>query len=288
MPRGGNNNNTGRYFPRAARVRTQTRRRRSIVQRNARRKTTRRGNKRAIMANSMLLRRLNRIHKSHLVYTDYVKTGVMQQTYRLWGCVALIDPKTWAPTMRTNAVVQLENSSYIKRATLNLYANLISENEAVTWNIFLCRLRKDYSNLDLCEIIKTPPPVPPGPGPSYPDWTNGKTYYRGTELGKVTLNSGMLKVMKHYYFTLTANRVDSTNTNLTPAGNPSSTYRRIQLSIPLNIKVNAQQSFNWKTMTSTNIPYYDQVYLLCVPDARNQATTNTLQYEFMATCINSD
>lgn len=268
-----------RYFPRTYSLRRRTRGR-SAYRRPIRR---RRGVRSRVTRNSRTINRVARIQRSHMITTDWVMTDSIPMTYRQWNCVPLIDPAGWTNIMRTSIEVGRENSIFIKRGVLNLYTALTGGQASVTWNIFLVRLRKNFANMDLQSIVNTPIPTPT---PPIPYWTNQGTYYRGNAYGKVTLNQGLLRVLKHWYFTLTDDRI--AGQTVEQAGTPSSTYRRMQINLPINQKINGQMLLNWKIMNADNIPFYNQTYLLCVPDCADQTAINTVQYEFLTTAVSTD
>lgn len=276
----------GRYFPRASTARTRRRRRPTLVSRNARRRPTRRNNRRSILRNSRVIQRLSRIQKSHMVFCDWWMSESIPHTYRQWHCTPLVNPTAWANIMRQNIDVLTENSTYMRSGTLNIYTQLTNSQAAVTWNIFLVRLRKNYANTDLTDVVNN---IGPTPTPPIPYWSNTQSWIRGQAYGKITLNSGLVKVIKHWYYTLSDNRLESTYSgDPTQAGTPTSTWRRLQCRIPLNQKVNGQQAFSWKVLNDRNIPYYNQVYLLACPDCADQQATNALQYDFLASTVNYD
>lgn len=272
-----------RVYPRRTTARTRTRRKASIVRRNARRRPTRRGNRKGILANSRVIRRLDKIQKSHMVYTDYTINGFHAASYIQWHCAALVNPDQFTAVLRQNNDVTREGSTYLRYMTLNLYTWLTNSQAATTWNIYLVRMRKTFGNYNLEDVINN---IPPQPAPPAPYWGSGDAWHSGVEFGKVTLNTGMVKVMKHWYYTQSCNRIDTTQANI--AGNPASTYRRIQVNIPLKFKISSQYLQSWTSLDNTSIPYYQQVYLVFRPESRDQTVLNSLQWDAVVSAVNYD
>lgn len=264
----------GRFFPKTTSV-TKRRRRRSLYSKNAKRPAKPGANKRSILANTRLLSRIARVQRSHQVYTDYYMRSETQLINREWYCVPLVDPSNYIPTLRRNDDVLTEKATFIKRCVLNLQFFLSRTVPTITWNVFLVQMRTNYQNYDLLAML------------SDPTWTNNYAYVRPNVLDRITLNSGYLKVLKHWYFTIQDNRFDSTMGIV--SGYPASTYRRIQCSIPINCRIanNLDQNGVWPTLSALNIPHEKQVYLLMVPDSMTTTFTSDATYSTITTCMNT-
>lgn len=257
----------GRYFPRITKFNTRRRKRAGIVTKAKRRGKTRGAIRAQTIANAKIINRLDKIQRSHIVYTDYRNSGIAGGVNLVFSADSLINPSAMAPWGRKNFSAIGQQSCFLKKCTLNMYFQLPESSTASTWNVYLVRLTKQFSQLSLQQWLANPL------------WTDGEMYSNQTAYGKITLNHGMFRVFKHWYFTLTQDRIEMGATAVgAPTGYPSSTYRRIQVPIPVNYKVSNSIGNAWPALTPGNIPYHKQVYLLAV-NQNGQQILNSFQWE---------
>jgi len=234
------------------------------------------------MSNARLLARHSAMLRRHKVYTDWQFTGTLNlDTSLQWYGSKLTDFSTWEPVLRQDPLAGRSTRTFVQRMVINMRVSL---KDAVDTglSIFIVTPRKDFASRDFSSIL--------------PQLTTEYIYPNPGNLGyNVRLNSNVVKVHHAKYITLTANGLNDSGPP-DNAGNPFTTYRKWQVTIPFrsNVQFPAQYTAgeNWRNVTWEMLPYYQKFYVL-IFNATTLSTTPGADGPFftfdqLATCINSD
>lgn len=202
------------------------------------------------------------------VYTDWQMSNytTIPASGTTWHIVKLTDFSTWVSKMRMDTNVNESNHTFIKRLQINLS----------TWTT------AGYSQVNM--FIVRPRWSAAGDDPSIQGMVAGTDYIEGPSGhgGDVRLNSGKYKVLWSAYKMLTIASIGQTGGNNQLPGDPSESYYRRQVNLPVNMRVSTTNLASWTTKSFDDLPYYNKLYLLVL----NSGTGTAVSYDQLATCIN--
>lgn len=264
----------GGHYPRSTRPKVRKGRRTSLVKKNASRFRRRGGAKKAILSNSHMIQRLYKTQIASRIYTDWRLTSTTAVASGAMGGVCLVDPAGWTSVLRMDPNVQFKQTTYLSHMTLNIQTYCPPSSGSITWNIFLCTLRKNFSDIDPLTL----PLIEPN------------DYIVGLPHGRVFLNQGVFKVMRQLYYTISPTVMDgvAVDTATKTLGDPSDTWRRSQMNVSLKFPLSFRRDKPWKDLHVAAIPYYQRIYLLAYPVTGVAAVESVFQYQALFTCVNSD
>lgn len=241
--------------------------------------------KRQILTNARHIAYLNKMVKSNRIYCDWQRSSEINAPVDMgggfttfWGIRPLTDLAGWRACLRQSDAVLHAARTFISRLQLNMRYQLGNSNYA-QMNIFIVTPRKDYNGED---PAVTPPVL-------------GQGYIEGYRGYNVRLNPAMFKVHYARYMSLTKNSwlepaADANN----PVGNPYSTFKKGQITIPVKMTVRAPFSSpddEWHRLNYVDLPYYHRYYLMCyivqqAPPGTAEDTAASITYDQLATTIN--
>lgn len=263
------------------------RRKTSQVQRIRFQRPTARHQQKQILTNARVIRRLHKAVFGNRVYCDWRYQGQMFATLddgsvsKTWFCVPLTSFPDWQAVLRQDQNVSDSSTTYLQRMQLNMRLFLQSSNYAF-FNIFVVTNRRDQNARD------TPAEVALGNNP-----INNIDYIASPEGINLRLNSSIWKVHYAKYATLTETTLlEAAPSPPLVAGNPYSTWRKMQVNIPLKYKVrNPTSGTPWTNLSYMNLPYYQRYQLLV--EVQQQAADTVpqnggarLDWDMLATTIN--
>lgn len=244
---------------------------------------TARNQKSQIMANARLLARHSRMIRTHRIWTDWQYSIEAILENNVWSCYRLTDFSTWNPVLRQDVnVARSASHTFIDRLVLNFRASLYSA-ASTGISVFIVSPRKNYATRD--------PSISPPLGVE--EWITN-TANPGYN---VRLNSNVWKVHHARYITLTYNAFDDPlpNPPQGEAGNPFSTYRKWQVTLPckMGITVPYQPSAGpatWKDADFNMLPFYNRYFVMIYNHTVLTAGQDApyVAFDQLATCINSD
>lgn len=234
-----------------------------------------------IMANARLLARHARMIRNHRVWTDwqYAQESILEND--TWAGFRLTDFPSWNAVLRQDKNTNQSTHTYVQRLVINFRASLYAAS-SMGLSLFIVTPRKTFASRD---AVATPPVA-------VEEWiTNGNA--PGFNL---RLNSNVFKVHHAKYITLTANALDVPGAApTTMAGNPFTTYRKWQVTLPVKMKVTvplqpSEGASSWKDTTFQMLPYYQKYQLLLYPHISQGSGQDApyIAFDQLATCINAD
>lgn len=245
---------------------------------------TSRNQKSQIMRNARVINRHCNLLRNHRVWTDWqcMNEAIFQSD--TWNCFRLTDFSQWNPVLRQNmAVSRMESSTYVDRLVLNLRVSLFAAHSSVV-SFFIVTPRKTFATRD---VVTTPPAL-----------TTEFIYPQNNPGYNVRLNSNVWKVHACKYMTLTTNGLDNPPAAPIPemAGNPFTTYRKWQVTVPCKMKVTipyipAGSAETWQDTQFDMLPFYNRYFLMVYNHTIQASPTSDapfLTFDQLATCINSD
>jgi len=237
--------------------------------------------KRQLYSVAKQVQRNTRFIRSHKVYTDWQYTDEVPPGPSGWGIRQLTNFGNWNAVLRQSADVAEASRTFVKRMQINFRATLNDADYAL-YSIFIVTLRKDSAGKD-------PFVNPPALGTEYIEPAS----FNGANL---RLNSAFYKVHYAAYYTLTKSGLLTTPTGpaaTLPAGNPSTTWRKSQCNLDLNMGVRKSTltgtGDSWPTMEFANLPYYQKYYLMVYATIPTTAGLNpNFSMDAQFVCINTD
>jgi len=248
---------------------------------------TARNQQKQILYNAKTIRRLHKAVFGNRVYCDWRYQGQMNSTLddgnvsKTWFCIPLTSFPNWDAVLRQDQNVVDSSTTYVSRLQLNLRLFLQQSNYAF-FNIFVVTNRRDQNSRD------TPAQIAAGTDP-----INDIDYIAGPEGINIRLNSAIWKVHYAKYATLTETTLlEAGPSPPLMAGNPYSSWRKMQVNIPLKYKVrNPTSGTPWTNLSYMNLPYYQRYQLLVqvqqqAADTVAQNNGARLDWDMLATTIN--
>lgn len=245
---------------------------------------TARNQRSQIMANARFIaKHCNQIRK-HRVWTDWQNMNEAVFTTGEWNSFRLTDFSTWNPVLRQDpGVNRIQSHTFVDRLVINMRVSLYAAQSSVV-SVFIVSPRKSFANRD-------PVILPPELTAEYIYPVNNPGY-------NVRINSNVWKVHAVKYMTLTTNGLDNPPGGGTPeiAGNPFTTYRKWQVTIPCKFGVTCpiQPSVGvdtWKDTAFDMLPYYNRYFIMVynqTVQGTGSADSPFFTFDSLATCINSD
>lgn len=263
------------------------RRRTSNVTKVRFQRPTAKNQRRQIMSNARRLNTLSRIVYQSRVYCDWQAFDTMFANWdtggnysKTWGAWALSDFPSWNAVLRKDDNVLESSSTFLKRLQINFRYYLDAASYA-QFNIFVVTLRKDAAAYN---------PVTNIAGGVFP--VDGTDYVAGPSDFNIRLNPAKFKVHFARQITLTENTLLQDPLQARSAGNPYSTWKKGQFTMPVNstYRVPAGTGNTWRNIPYTSQPYYQRYFLLALCVSGNAATAATgqakFQWDSLATTIN--
>lgn len=249
---------------------------------------TARNQKKQILANARTINRLNRAVFGNRIYCDWQDFGQFNSLVdntgsltRTWFCAPLTNFPVWNACLRADQNVVASSTTFVQRLQLNIRLTLQQSNYAF-FNVWLVSLRKDQNARD------TPADISAGQNP-----VQQTDYIESPQGNNLRLNSAIWKVHACKYRTLTETTLgESAPSPPFTAGNPDTTWGKMQFNIPCKFKVRRPQNGEpWKNTGYMNLPYYQRYQLLVQVLQQGPATTvqnngARLDWDLLATTIN--
>lgn len=248
---------------------------------------TARKQKSQILANRRDIERLKAQTRKIWIWTDYqLRIPVEDQplTVNTWKVFRLLDFALWTPVLREDLNVRQSSHTFIKRMQMNMRLRL---NDALGayFNVFIVTPRKIVGNRDFA--LEAPLPV-------------SDFIYDPTVLGSmIRLNPAVFKVHYAAYRTFTENGLGTVPAPGQNAGNPNTTWCKMQINKDVNIPVTiptvtnipAPQQ-NWLQKKVDDMPYWANYQLLiyanwAMPGAGPVLSIPSVQFDTLFTNINS-
>lgn len=218
-------------------------------------KPSARNQKKQISVNARQIAYLNKVVKSNKLYCDWQMEDEIDAPVdpagsftRYWGIFDLMLFRAWLPVLRQSEAVSAAARTYIARMSINMRYELGASNWAQV-SIFVCTPRRNATSLE-------PQNVPPILGQGYIDSTRGYN---------ARLNPAMYKVHYARYMTLTKNSFLEPVVSTANVGNPSTTWKKGQINIPIKCSIRAPYTNpldKWKLLDSSDLPYYQRYFLM--------------------------
>lgn len=279
---------------------TKARRRRpraSTVTKTKYQRPTAKNQKYQILSNAKKIAYLSKITKAQRLFCDWQFSSDIfgdidpaGNFTTFWGIRSLMDFPSWRPVLRTSEAVEVAAKTYMSRMQLNMRYTL----NAADWaqiTIFIVTPRKYATS-------QTPLTVPP---------VKGQGYIENTQSFNPRLNPAMYKVHYCRNLTLTKNAFPTPAVGIVDVGNPSTTWAKGQINLPLKFTVRSPYTLGyvpppappnapdneWKTLRDVNLPYYQRYFLMAYITQRAPQGTAVnggarISYDMLSTTINFD
>lgn len=251
---------------------------------------TAKNQKKQIMSNA---RAINYLYKSCMprkVYCDWQYFGQFDTVpdaaggiSRTWFAIPLINFPGWNACLRADQNVAVAASTYVARVQVNIRMALQLSNFAFV-NLWVVTPRKDQN------ARNTPADISAGQDPIL-----GIDYIESPSGSNLRLNSAIWKVHHCQYRTMTETTLgEAAPSPPFTAGNPSTTWGKSQINIPVKMKVrNPTSGTPWTQLSYMNMPYYHRYTLLCqvlqqAPQGTVQNRAARVDWDMLATTINAD
>lgn len=256
-----------------------SRRRTSQISKVKYQRPTAANQKRQLLRNTRLLNKVAKIQADRRVYTDWQYGGTLNPTVSdAWKVTPLTDFALWEPVLRQDEVSESSSSTYIRNMQLNLRFTL-NEKDYAYISCFVVTMRRNSSGIN-------PFTTPPAPI---------KHYITGTGVvgSNIRLNPAIYKVHWCKYMTLTKNSLLHASIAEDTVGNPNTTWRKVQVNLPLKMKVTNPSLFitsegAWTHIPYTNLPYYQRYFLMSyIHYSGSGDGVPVVGYDALSTAINS-
>jgi hypothetical protein len=155
----------------------------------------------------------------------------------------LLDPQSWISVLRKDENVSESSTTQVKRMQMNI-RYMLNDSRYSQMSLFIVTIRKNAANRLNLNVL-----------------TQGNDYISSVEQGwNVRLNPAVFKVHYARYCTLTNNAL------LLPvgvvAGTPTTTYKKGQVNISMNMKLREPNGFPWVQMQQFQLTPSNRYYLL--------------------------
>lgn len=239
---------------------------------------TARRQKSQILRNARTLARHSRMLRQQKVWTDWqFASNLFPTASGTWDVQRLTDFTAWNSVLRQDPVVSDKSHTFVLRLQLNMRLDL-GDMDFCAFNVFIVTKRKNANQYD-------PWSVQPAINSEYVENSQQQGF-------NLRLNPAIYKVHFARYVTLTKNALFQA-AQAGPAGDPRTTYRKLQVSLPVKMSVTKPATTGtgtgpWTTMHFENLPAYQQYFIMVHASWGGTGTINpSMVFDQLATCINS-
>lgn len=236
--------------------------------------------KRQILRNARTLARHSRLLRANKVFTDYQQAGRLSLVGQQWFCIPLTDFSQWTSVLRSDTNSLEASKTFVQRIQLNMRYAMSPGASTGFLNVFIVTSRRNAVSRD---FSATPPQ-------QFTEFIENQ----GFPGANIRLNPALVKVHFSRNITLTVNTLGAAAAE-GPAGNPYSTWKKGQITIPVRMNVRqyegdvAGNGQPWTSMRFGDLAHYQKywlfVYGVCSP--LGEDSNLFIFYDQLATCINS-
>lgn len=221
---------------------------------------TARNQKRQILNNALAVKRIYKLLPTP-AYCDWQLGGVhlsdLGAASTKINVTELLNPLSWAPVLRQDENVAESSTTCIKRVQINM-RYMLNDSRYTQQSTFIVTIRKNAANRLNLNVL-----------------TEGTDYINSINQGwNVRLNPAIFKVHFARYNTLTNNGL------LLPvgvvAGTPTTTYKKGQVNLSLNMKIREPNGLPWVGMQQFQLTPSNRYYLLTFQNTVTRTDTPDL------------
>lgn len=232
-----------------------------------------------ILANARTLARHARLLRQHKVFTDWQYVDQCSPAVSGdWAVRKLTDFSLWQAVMRQSEVVDDKSHTFSLRSQVNIRVDLGTKDFCAV-NVFIVTKRKNATQYD---PFTTAPQIDT-------DYIEN-TQQQGFNL---RLNPALYKVHFARYATLTQNALFDGVVATQNVGDPRTTYRKWQVTVPWKMSITQPAltgvgTAPWKNMNFENLPPWHQYFMLVNMSWGGAGTSvPSLNFDQLATNINN-
>lgn len=265
------------------------RKRTNVVTKAKYQKPTAQNQKKQIISLAKAVSANTKAIRAQRVYTDYQFGDNLAETTGIvtdlesgtWQGYALTDFVQWKPVLRQDQNAQESSKTFCLRMQLNCRVDIGDVAQIAYINLFVVSLRRDATDV----IVLNPPPIG-----TMSQLTLNQDYIEGSSNQgvNVRLNPARFKVHAAKYITLLPNTPTVPQPVTTNVGNPYSTWRKWQWTVPLKFNVRTSATTRpWLQLKFEDMAHYQKYYLIAYSTNLGGTNGPTFTCDILNTCVNS-